>query len=165
MELSNLSEEKLIMLLQVVNHFDERCFGSQVLRASVIFVQTQAGDFSMVARVSPLSSGGPASRCRERRLRSFWRHEQLSLKMMAASMSHDSEPYSSDSHMETCTGIPGRYDQRTRDNKPGILKLEDDASACFPVVECIGKEVSVGDSWAKRAAENVVDIPGQVRSF
>ena len=42
----------------------------------------------MVALVSPLSSDGSASRRRERRLRSFWRHEQLSLKMMAASMSH-----------------------------------------------------------------------------
>ena len=63
---------------------------SQVLRASVIFVETQAGDLSMAARVSPLSSGGAASRRRERRLRNFWRHEQLSLKMMAASMSHHS---------------------------------------------------------------------------
>ena len=48
-----------------------RCFCSQVLRASVIFVQTQAGDLSMAARVSPLSYGGAASRRRERRLRSF----------------------------------------------------------------------------------------------
>ena len=59
----------------------KRCFGSQVLRASVKFAQTQAG---------VLSSGGTASRRRERRLRSFWRHEQLSSKMMAASMSHPS---------------------------------------------------------------------------
>ena len=56
----------------------------------MIFVETQAGDLAMIAPVSPLSSGGPASRRRERRLRSFWRHEQLSLKMMAASMSHHS---------------------------------------------------------------------------
>ena len=60
------------------------------MRASVIFVETQAGDLSMAARVFLLSSGGSASRRRERRLRSFWRHEHLSLKMMAASMSHHS---------------------------------------------------------------------------
>ena len=51
------------------------------------------GDLSMAARVHPLSSGGSASRRRERRLRSFWRHEQLSVKMMAASMSHHSFQY------------------------------------------------------------------------
>ena len=44
-----------------------RCFGSHVLRASDIFLcPNQMGDFSMAARVSPLSSGG-ASRRRERR--------------------------------------------------------------------------------------------------
>ena len=67
-----------------------RCLGSYVLRASVIFVETHAGDLSMVARVSPLSSGGSDFSRRERRLRSFWRYQQLSLKMMAASMSHHS---------------------------------------------------------------------------
>ena len=54
------------------------------------FIQTQAGDLSMVARVSPLSSGGSGFSRRERRLRSFWRYEQLSLKMMEASMSQHS---------------------------------------------------------------------------
>ena len=68
-------------------------FGSQVLRASVIFVQTQAGDLSMAARVSPLSSGAAASRRRERRLRIFWRHEQCSIKMALASAKHHSWQY------------------------------------------------------------------------
>ena len=55
--------------------------GSQVLRASVIFV----------ARASLLvSSGGSAVRRRERRLRGFWRHEQLSIKMALASATHHS---------------------------------------------------------------------------
>ena len=64
-----------------------------MLRASVIFVQTQAGDLSMAARVSPLSSGGAALRRRERRLRIFWRHEQCSIKMALASAKHHSWQY------------------------------------------------------------------------
>ena len=72
----------------------QRCFVSQVLRASVIFVQIQAGcDFSMAARVSPLSSGGAASGRRERRLRSFWKHEQCSIKMALACAKHHSWQY------------------------------------------------------------------------
>ena len=67
-----------------------RCFGSQVFRASEIFVETQAGDLSMAARVSALSSGGAASRRRERRLRRFWRHEQCSIKMALACAKHHS---------------------------------------------------------------------------
>ena len=68
-----------------------RRLGSQVLRASVIFVDTLAGDFSMAARAPPLvSSGGSAVRRRERRLRGFWRHEQLSIKMALASATHHS---------------------------------------------------------------------------
>ena len=70
-----------------------RCFGSPVLRASAIFVQTQAGDLSMTARVSPLSSGGAASRRRERRLRNFWRHEQCSIQMAFACAKHHSFQY------------------------------------------------------------------------
>ena len=62
-----------------------------MLRASVIFVDTPAGDLSLAARAPPLvSSGGSAVRRRERRLRSFWRHEQLSIKMALASASHHS---------------------------------------------------------------------------
>ena len=62
-----------------------------MLRASVIFVDTSAGDLSMVARASVLvSSGGSAVRRRERRLRGFWRHEQLSIKMALASATHHS---------------------------------------------------------------------------
>ena len=34
--------------------------------------------------------GGAADRRRERRLRMFWRHEQLSLRMMRAAMEHHS---------------------------------------------------------------------------
>ena len=34
--------------------------------------------------------GGAAERRRGRRLRMFWRHEQLSLQMMRAAMEHDS---------------------------------------------------------------------------
>ena len=65
--------------------------GSQVLRASVIFVDTLAGDLSMVAFASLLvSSGGSAVRRRERRLRGFWRHEQFSIKMALASATHHS---------------------------------------------------------------------------
>ena len=68
-----------------------RRLGSQVLRACVIFVDTSAGDLSMVARASLLvSSGGSAVRRRERRLRGFWRHEQLSIKMALASATHHS---------------------------------------------------------------------------
>ena len=44
-------------------------------------------DLSMAARVSPLSSG------RETRLRSFWRHEQCSIKMALASAKHHSRQY------------------------------------------------------------------------
>ena len=68
-----------------------RRLGSQVLRASVIFVDTLAGDLSMAARAPPLfSSGGSAVRRRERRLRSFWRHEQMAIQMALASVTHHS---------------------------------------------------------------------------
>ena len=68
-----------------------RRLGSQVLRASVIFVDTLAGDLSMAARALPLvSSGGSAVRRRERRLRSFWRHEQMAIQMALATVTHHS---------------------------------------------------------------------------
>ena len=55
----------------------------------VIFCPSQAGDLSMAARVSPLSSSGGATfRRRERRLRSFWRHEQCSIKMALTCAKH-----------------------------------------------------------------------------
>ena len=48
-----------------------------------------AGDLSMAARAPPLvSSGGSAVRRRERRLRSFWRHEQMAIQMALATVSH-----------------------------------------------------------------------------
>ena len=66
-------------------------FGSQVLRVSVIFCPSQAGDLSMAARVSPLSSSGGATfRRRERRLSSFWLHEQCSIKMALTCAKHHS---------------------------------------------------------------------------
>ena len=65
------------------HHF--RRLGSQVLRASVIFVDTLASDLS--TRAHPLvSSVGSAVRRRERRLRSFWRHEQMAVQMALASV-------------------------------------------------------------------------------
>ena len=68
-----------------------RRLGTQVLRARVIFVDTQVGDLSMAARASPLvSSGGSAVRRRERRLRSFWRHEQMAIQMALAAVTHHS---------------------------------------------------------------------------
>ena len=72
-------------------HTTTRRLGSQVLRASVIFVDTLAGDLSMAARAPPLvSSGGSAVRRRERRLRSFWRHEQMAVQMALATVTHHS---------------------------------------------------------------------------
>ena len=45
----------------------------------------------MAARESPLvSSGGSARRRRERRLRSFWRHEQMAVQMVLATVTHHS---------------------------------------------------------------------------
>ena len=57
----------------------------------VCLLADQAGDISMAARVSPLpSSGGAAFHRRERRLRSFWKHEQYSIKMALACATHRS---------------------------------------------------------------------------
>ena len=57
----------------------------------MIFVDTLAGDLSMAARAPPLvSSGGSAVRRRERRLRSFWRHEQMAVQMALATVTHHS---------------------------------------------------------------------------
>ena len=62
-----------------------------MLRVSVIFVDTLAGDLSMAAHAPPLvSSGGSAVRRCERRLRSFWRHEQMAIQMALASVTHHS---------------------------------------------------------------------------
>ena len=62
-----------------------------MLRTSVIFVDTLAGDLSMAARAPPfVSSGGSAVRRRERRLRSFWRHEQMAVQMALATVTHHS---------------------------------------------------------------------------
>ena len=47
----------------------------------------------MAARVSQLSSGGAASRRRGRRLRSFWGHEQSSIKIALACAKHHSFQY------------------------------------------------------------------------
>ena len=62
-----------------------------MLRASVIFVDTLAGDLSMAARAPPLvSSGGSAVRRRERRLRAQLRHEQQTVRMALATATHHS---------------------------------------------------------------------------
>ena len=46
---------------------------------------------SLAARAPPLvSSGGSAVRRRERRLRSFWRHEQMAVQMALATVTHHS---------------------------------------------------------------------------
>ena len=45
----------------------------------------------MAARAPPfVSSGGSAVRRRERRLRSFWRHEQMAVQMALATVTHHS---------------------------------------------------------------------------
>ena len=72
-----------------------RCFYAAVqlhkCAQVVCLLADQAGDLSMAARVSPLpSSGGAAFRRRERRLRSFWKHEQYSIKMALACATHHS---------------------------------------------------------------------------
>ena len=57
----------------------------------MIFVDTRAGDLSKAARAPPLvSSGGSAVLRRERRLRSFWRHEQMAIHMALATVTHHS---------------------------------------------------------------------------
>ena len=56
-----------------------------------LFVGNQAGDLPMASRSYPLvSSGGSAVRRRERRLRSFWRHERMAIQMALATVTHHS---------------------------------------------------------------------------
>ena len=86
---------------------EERCIGSHVLRTSVVSVQP--GDLSMAARVSPLTSGGAASRRRERRSRSFWRHEQCSIKRAVACAKHHSWQYRASVGVDEAPSLVDEY--------------------------------------------------------
>ena len=59
-----------------------------MLRASVIFVDTSAGDLSMVARASLFLLVGQLSVAVSDGCGVFWRHEQVSIKMALASATH-----------------------------------------------------------------------------
>ena len=60
-----------------------RCFGSSVAFCVTSFVETQAGGLFMAAR-------GSAVRRREGRVRSWWRHEQASVRMAMITAGHHS---------------------------------------------------------------------------
>ena len=59
------------------------CFGSSVAVSCDLFCETQAGGLSMAAR-------GSAVRRRERRMRSWERHEQASVRMALVTAGHHS---------------------------------------------------------------------------
>ena len=143
-----------------------------MLRASVIFVDTLAGDLSMAARAPPLVSS--AVRRRERRLRSFWRHEQMAVQMALATVTHHSfqvgtahdalrsqKPVTSAGGMRPPPLVEGRPQERIQQH---TVELMIDVS---PYVQIFDAPVSQVEDHALEffrrldlpVAEQVIDVP------
>ena len=72
-------------------HTQEGLLGKLCLCSNVFpFAVTQAVEQSMFDCAHDVGGSGAARRRRDRRIRMHWRHEQLSLRMLLASMGHHS---------------------------------------------------------------------------
>ena len=140
------------------SHFGSRRLGSQVLRASVIFVDNLAGDFSMAARAPPTSSSvSSAVRRRERLLRSFCRHEQMAIQMASATVTHHSfqvgTAHDALLSQKLVNSAGGRRPLPLVEVRPSVRAqrhVVEQPADVVPMVQILDSPVPLAGSWTRR---------------
>ena len=95
-----------------------RCFGSSVAFCVTSFFETQAGGLSMAAR-------GSTVRRSERRMRSWWRQEQASVRMAMITADHHSNRKAAgiEIGVQAGTRLFHNFDRESDDTDPDDLNL------------------------------------------